>query len=172
MLPYGENIDDLILDFEEDVVESTQTFELNTLENIVGGKIDDLAALQQTIYLMLSTEADQYLIYSYTYGLQTVDLIGKPIHYVMAVLPIRIKETLMSDDRITDVSDFEFEMDKRKLKIRFRIQTIYGEDIEADAINGNYIIQSSPVEISLGEIELALNGVIKLQNSYIDEGAM
>lgn len=170
MLPYGENTDDLTLDFEEDVVENTQTFGLNITKNIVSGKIDELAALRQSIYLMLSTEADQYIIYPYTYGLQTVDLIGKPIYYIMAVLPTRIKETLLSDDRITDVLDFEFEMNKNKLLVRFRIQTIYAEDIEVNTTNNNYIDQTTPIspEIMLGEIKLALSGIIKLQESYIN----
>lgn len=168
MLPYGENTDDLVLGFEEDAVERTQTFGLNTMQNIVSGKIDELEALRQSIYLMLSIEADQYLIYPYTYGITTLDLIGKPMHYVMAVLPTRIKETLLSDNRITDVSDFEFQMNKNKLMVQFRIQTIYGEDIEANTVNGNYINQSTPVEISLGEIEIALNGIIARQNYYIN----
>jgi hypothetical protein len=75
---------------------------------------------------------------------------------------------LLSDDRITDVSDFEFEMNKNKLLVKFLIHTIYGEEIEANTVSGNYINQSTPVEISLGEIELALNGIIAIQNSLIN----
>lgn len=127
MLPYGENTDDLILDFEDDVVENTQTFELNMKQNVVGGKIDELTALKQSIYLMLTIESDQYIIYPYTYGIKTIDLIGKPYYYVMAVFPERVKETLLSDDRITDVSDFEFTIDGNKLNVKFIVHSIYGE---------------------------------------------
>jgi hypothetical protein len=174
MLPFSENtenvenIDDLITEFEVDEQEKTQTFALNFSKNTIGGIVDDLVALRQSIYLMLSVEADQFIIYPYTYGLMTIDLIGKPIYYVMAVLPTRIKETLLSDDRITDVTDFEFEMNKNKLMVKFLIHTIYGDDIEANTMRGNYINQSSTVEISLGEIEIALDGIIALQNSYIN----
>ena len=76
---------------------------------------------------MLSIEADQYIIYPYTYGINTLDLIGKPSYYVIAVLPERITETLLSDDRITDVSDFEFEVNKNKITVKFTVHTIYGE---------------------------------------------
>lgn len=93
----------------------------------IGGRIDDVTALKQSIYLMLSIEADQYIIYPHTYGVNTLDLIGKPSYYVMAVLPDRIKETLLSDDRITDVSDFEFEVDGNKITAKFVVATIYGE---------------------------------------------
>lgn len=93
----------------------------------MGGKIDDLAAVKQNIFLLLSIEADQHIIYPYTYGIQTLDLIGKPIHYVMALVPERIKETLLTDDRITDVTDFEFEVNANKLNVKFVVHTIYGE---------------------------------------------
>lgn len=132
MLPSSTTtIDDLILENKQ---ENTQTFRLDTVYNTIAGKIDDLDALLQSIYIMLNIEADQYIIYPYTYGVNTLDLIGKPRHYVMAVLPERLKKTLLSDDRITDVTDFEFftltnELGatiKNKLGVKFIVHTIYG----------------------------------------------
>lgn len=134
MLPNTENIDDLVLDFEESKVQNTQTFGLNINQNTIGGKVDDLIALQQSIYLMLNIEADQYIIYPYTYGVKTLDLIGKPSYYVMAVIPNIIKEALLSDDRIIDVSDFEYEVNKNKLTVRFIAHTIYGDVVEETAV--------------------------------------
>jgi hypothetical protein len=83
---------------------------------------------------MLSTEADQYIIYPYTYGINTLDLIGKPSYYVMAVLPERIKKTLLSDDRILDVTDFEFEVNRNKLGVKFIVHSIYGDLKEETAV--------------------------------------
>ena len=136
MLPITENIDNLILNVENEEQENTQTFDLNLTKNIIGGKIDGLEALRQSIYLRLSTEADQYIIYSYTYGINTLDLIGQPVYYVAAVLPDRIRETLLSDNRITDVSDFEFEVERNKLTTKFIVHTIYG-DFEAEKVVNN-----------------------------------
>lgn len=136
MLPITENIDNLILNVENEEQENTQTFDLNLTKNIIGGKIDGLEALRQSIYLRLSTEADQYIIYSYTYGINTLDLIGQPMYYVAAVLPDRIRETLLSDNRITDVSDFEFEVERNKLTTKFIVHTIYG-DFEAEKVVNN-----------------------------------
>lgn len=127
MLPNIENTDDLIVQFEENEQAKTQTFALNMKKNIISGKVDGLVALQQSIYLMLNVESDQYLIYPYTYGINTLDLFGKPSYYVMAVIPERITETLLSDDRVTDVSDFEFEVNGNKLTVRFVVHSIYGE---------------------------------------------
>lgn len=136
MLPITENIDNLISNVENEEQENTQTFDLNLTKNIIGGKIDGLEALKQSIYLRLSIEADQYIIYSYTYGINTLDLIGQPMYYVAAVLPDRIRETLLSDNRITDVSDFEFEVERNKLTTKFIVHTIYG-DFEAEKVVNN-----------------------------------
>ena len=158
MLPNMENIDDLILDFEEKEESKTQTYRINIDAKVnavtdasailgrlilgkaklgnkgrvktsynISGKVDGLIALQQTVLLMLSTEADQYIIYPYTYGINTLDLFGKPVHYVMAVIPDRIKEALLTDNRITDVSDFEFEVNGNKLTVKFVVHSIYGD---------------------------------------------
>lgn len=134
MLPNIENVDDLILDFEEIEEENTQTFGVHFNENIVTGLIDDVAAVRQSIYLLLNIEADQYIIYPYTYGIETLDLIGKPSYYAMAVLPDRIKEALLSDDRITDVTDFDFEVNRNKLTVKFVVNTIYGNISEETVV--------------------------------------
>lgn len=151
MLPNTGDFDDL-LDFEETEQEKTQTFGIaslfkkvtiryratlgecslgylklgNTDVDQMIGKIDGLEALRQSLYLLLAIEADQYLIYPHTYGVNTLDLIGKPYYYVLAVLPDRIKETLMSDHRVVDVSDFEFKVNKNKITVQFVVYSIYG----------------------------------------------
>lgn len=130
MLPISEsfeNLDDLILNFEDTDQSKTQTFGINMIDNIITGKIDGLEALKQSIYLALSIEADKYIIYPYTYGVNTIDLIGKPSYYIMAVLPERIKETLLTDNRIIDVHDFEFTVSGNKITARFTVDTIYGD---------------------------------------------
>lgn len=127
MIPSFENTDDLLLGAVEEKQENTQTFGLNMNLNFISGKVDGLDALKQSIYFRLSTEADQYLIYPYTYGLNTLDLIGKPSYYVAAVLPERIKNALLGDDRITDVTDFEFKINRNKITVKFIVHTIYGE---------------------------------------------
>lgn len=123
MLPNFGNILSVSTEVE---LEKTKTFGININDNTIGGMIDGLDALQQAIYLILSIEADQHIIYPYNYGISTLDLIGKPVQYVAAVISDRIKEALLTDDRITDVSDFEFESSKNKLHVTFIVHTIYG----------------------------------------------
>jgi hypothetical protein len=134
MLPNTPNVDDLVLDFKDEKQQKTKTFRLDMTSNTVGGKVDGLTALKQHIYLTLSIEADQYIIYPYTLGIKTLDLIGKPSYYVMAVLPNRIKNALLSDSRITDVSNFEFEVTANRVNVKFIVYSIYGEIEEETAV--------------------------------------
>lgn len=96
-------------------------------EDRINGNTDDLLALQQSIYLILGTERYEHIIYSWDYGVELLDLIGKPIPYVMAVIPRRITEALTQDDRIEDVTDFEFEHNKQKLHVTFVVKSILGD---------------------------------------------
>ena len=95
-------------------------------ENRINGFVDDLEAIKQAIYLILSTERYAHIIYSWDYGVELVDLIGKPMPYVMSELPRRIKEALTQDNRIDDVVDFEFERKGKKLHTTFTVVTNLG----------------------------------------------
>lgn len=104
---------------------------LSLSANLVGmdrisGYIDDLESVIQAIYLILSTERYRFNIYSWDYGVELLDLIGKPMPYVMAELPRRITEALTMDDRIDDVVDFEFEREGKRLHTTFTIVSNIG----------------------------------------------
>ena len=92
----------------------------------ISGFTDDLDAISQAVYLILSTERYEHLIYSWDYGVELLDLIGKPIPYVIAELPRRVKEALVTDNRITDVVDFEFEQYGKKLHVKFTVVSNVG----------------------------------------------
>lgn len=110
-------------------------FNENGMDRIVGFT-DELDAVKQAIYLILNTERYQYVIYSWDYGVELVDLIGKPMPYVMSALPQRIKEALTQDDRIEDVTDFKFERNGKILHVTFTIVTSLGSipmEMEVDS---------------------------------------
>jgi hypothetical protein len=92
----------------------------------ISGYTDDLDAVIQAIYLILNTERYKHIIYSWDYGVELVDLFGKPMPYVMSELPRRIKEALIQDNRISDVIDFEFEPKRNKLFTTFVVITNLG----------------------------------------------
>lgn len=70
------------------------------------GKIRGEEALCQSIRLMLEVPRYRYLIYSWQYGSELEGLIGEGIETVQAKAPAMIREALMVDDRILDVTDF------------------------------------------------------------------
>lgn len=92
----------------------------------INGYVDDLESVKQAIYLILGTERYQFNIYSWDYGVELVDLFGKPMPYVMSELPRRIKEALIQDNRIKDVTNFEFETNGKKLHTTFTVSTDFG----------------------------------------------
>jgi hypothetical protein len=106
---------------------ANKTYNINLKSSKIDGFTDDLEAIKQAIYLILSTERYEYPIYSWNYGVELADLIGQPMPYVMADLPRRIKEALTQDNRISDVIDFEFEKHGTKLHTTFTVVTTSGD---------------------------------------------
>jgi len=105
----------------------TKTFKLDIERGVVFGTIDGIEAMKQAIFLILNTERFRHIIYSWNYGSEFSDLIGKPKPLVMPELKRLITEALKQDSRITDVKDFSFTSDKGKVNVTFTVVTIFGE---------------------------------------------
>lgn len=111
-----------------------KNYKMNIANEEIFGYKDNFSAMDQVIYKILNTERYQYIIYSWNYGIELKDLFGKPTTYVIAELKRRIREALVQDDRITNVTDFAFEViDKTKVFTTFKVITIFGGiDIEKE----------------------------------------
>ena len=121
-------IDLLTQDIEEVKFEG-RTYKVEVMdgeEDRINGFVDELESIKQAIYLILSTERYKYIIYSWDYGVELVDLIGKPIPYCMAEIPRRVKEALLVDNRIENVTDFQFEHIGKTLHTTFTVVTNVG----------------------------------------------
>ena len=71
-------------------------------------------------------------MYSWNYGIETLDLYGEPISYVCPELERRITEALLWDERIESVDNFEFDLpQKGVVHVSFTAHTIFG-DVEAE----------------------------------------
>ena len=91
------------------------------------GMCDDIEAMKQAIFKIINTERYKYLIYDWNYGIELNDLIGKLIPYVYAEIERRIKEALLADNRIKEVTDFRFSNNGGDVLCLFTANTIYGE---------------------------------------------
>lgn len=103
-----------------------RTYKIAISADRISEYTDDLNAIAQTVYLILSTERYQHVLYSWDYGVELIDLYGKPMPYVMSELPRRIKEALIQDDRISDVTNFTFEKKRKALLTKFTVVTTKG----------------------------------------------
>lgn len=121
MLPQSD------LDYTKTISNKTKTHKLITKNNTIRSYIDDKEALEQAIYKILNTQRNKYLIYSRNYGIEIEDLFGEPTNYVISQLEDRIKDALITDDRILDVHSFSFEANKGTVSAYFNVSSIYGE---------------------------------------------
>ena len=95
-------------------------------KNRIIGIGDGLDAIKQTITMMLSVPRYEYLIYSWDYGHELNNLIGKDVEYAKIEIPRLIKECLLQDDRISGVNNFTFTNTDKGLLVEFNVTTIDG----------------------------------------------
>ena len=93
----------------------------------VRGTVDEQEAMEQAVRKILQTERYRYAIYDWNYGVELEDLYGKNVAYVIPELKKRIEDALLSDDRITAVTDFSFLQEKGSVTASFMVHTIFGE---------------------------------------------
>ena len=107
----------------EIVKDPSLSYRLDIDKERVGKYVDNIESIKQSIYKILSTERYTYIAYDWQYGIELNDLIGQSKSLVKAVLPDRIKEALLVDDRIEDVLDFSFEdISKTELVVTFNVK--------------------------------------------------
>ena len=111
-----------------------RTWRMRTEDKHVQGYADGLEAVKQAIYKILMTERYQYIMYSWNYGIELLDLFGEPVTYVCPELKRRISEALLCDDRIRNVDHFEFSYpQKGVIHVSFTVHTLYGDvDVEKE----------------------------------------
>lgn len=116
------------LDQDFDIeVQSSKNYKMDLNGDSVRGFCDELEAMKQTIFRILQTERYQYIIYSWNYGIETIDLYGMPVTYVCPELERRITEALKVDERIIRVYDFEHDLSKKgSVHTSFKVDTTFG----------------------------------------------
>lgn len=108
------------------------TYRMQTEEKRIRGHTDGLEAVRQAIYKIIMTERYQYVMYSWNYGIELLDLFGEPVTYVCSELKRRISEALLWDDRIRSVDNFDFDFpQKGVVHVAFTVHTVFG-DVQAE----------------------------------------
>lgn len=114
----------------------THTYKMNLESNLIRGYTDGQEAMKQAIYKILNTERYQYVMYSWNYGIELLDLYGESVSYVCPELERRITEALTWDDRIQSVDNFEFNISKKgEILVTFTAHTVFGDVVAEKVVN-------------------------------------
>lgn len=133
MIPSTVGFLDQDFEIEE---QPSKNYKMDLNGNSVRGFCDSLEAMKQTVFRILSTERYQYVIYSWNYGIETLDLYGQPVTYVCPELERRIEEALLADSRIVRVSDFEHDTSvKGVVHTTFTVHTVFGDFAAEKEVN-------------------------------------
>ncbi len=105
----------------------TKTFCIDFKKGRIVGMVDGVLSLLQSLEIMLQTPRFKHEIFSWNYGNELYNCIGKNYDEVVLLSTEYITSALKSDDRVIDVYDFEFYKSHDSVKISFKIDTVYGE---------------------------------------------
>lgn len=128
MFPFDVDIED-----EEEVIEEESNLntdyeiDFNT-GRLTGRIITGLAAVVQWARLTLATERYFYSQYSWDYGSELQNLIGKnhSKDYIESEVKRILNEALLINEAIKGIEDLKCGSNGEKLKISFGLETIYG----------------------------------------------
>lgn len=106
----------------------SRTYKLNLEKNCIQGFTDGIQAMEQAIYKILNTERYEHIIYSFNYGIEFGDLLGKDATFIRADLKRRIEEALFQDERIVSIENFEMNEGEEKdsILVSFEVVTTEG----------------------------------------------
>ena len=113
--------------YQQDNTMPSKTYYINRNTTRISGYIDDKDAIVQAIYLILSTERYESVIYNWYYGTEFDSLVGKDRDFVKSELKRRIAEAILEDDRILDVTDFDISFNKDVANVVFLVETNIGD---------------------------------------------
>lgn len=123
MIPKTQASNDIVIQ-----AHGTKQDRIDFTNNVISGKVDGVEAVKQWCILALNTERYQYVMHSWSYGIELNDLYGMPVDYVCPELERRITECLKMNDKIEEVDNFVFDTSNPEIVIAtFDVKTIYGE---------------------------------------------
>lgn len=135
LTPQNYDIDDI--DFIDDVelvdeiIEPSRTWLIDYKRGRIGDFIDDERAIRQFIAKAISTARDHYIIYNEDYGCDIFDLFGQSLttDLIEAEIPRYLRDALVYDDRIEDVSDISIDLSGDILHVEITVELVEGENI-------------------------------------------
>ena len=104
---------------------AVKDFYLHLETKQVAGFVDGKEGAHQAAWLILHTERFHHEIYSFDYGTQLEDLMGRGDGFLFSEIKRRVTEALMMDERLVDATNFEFLRRGNRVSVRFVLHTRY-----------------------------------------------
>jgi len=128
MFPFDLDDDEDIVEAEEETTKQTD-YEIDfTTGALTGRIISGLPALIQWIRLAIETKKYVFNQFSWDYGCEISDLIGKEssLEYIRSEVSRMLTDTLSGNTDIESIADLDVNVDNDKLNIKFTVNTVYG----------------------------------------------
>lgn len=136
MIPQGAQMS--AEETEEPVVVPSLTYVLQPSGQRIGRlQLDGKDAVKQAVYKALSTRRYEHLIYSSDYGMEWSweGMAGRSM--VESELERWIVEALLPDDRISDVTEFDFVHEADGVRVSFTVESNFGSFRGETEVNMN-----------------------------------
>lgn len=118
-------ITNAIIETIETVAYPSRTYRLG--EEQVAGFVDGLEAIKQAVFHILSTERYAYPIYGDNYGVELEKYKGRGFDYLKATIENTLKDALLQDDRIIDVTVTDVQKIKKdSVLVKFTVMSNRG----------------------------------------------
>lgn len=109
-----------------EIQQPSRTWKLSFTNGRIEGMTDGVEAVRQAVFKALQTERFYYLIYNSDFGHELNSVIGKSGSYAESEIKRCIREALLQDDRINDVTNIEISIIGDQATVRFQVHSIYG----------------------------------------------
>lgn len=110
------------------------TVEAEVYTDRIAGFVDDIEAIKQAVYHILSIERYAYAIYDDNYGVELEQYIGQDFEYLSATIQETLNEALTQDDRIFGVEVTNVKKtDDNSALVEFNVLT-RNDEIEMEVI--------------------------------------
>lgn len=107
--------------------QTSRTYGIDFANGKATGMIDGLDAVRQAVYKILRTDRFAHLIYDANYGSEINGLQGRSQGYVRSEIERRIREALMQDDRISEITDMQITITGDEAVATFTVVSIHGD---------------------------------------------
>ncbi len=109
--------------------QANRTFKIDFEKKRLDGMTDGIDALSQTVYAILMTPRYAYTIFSHNYGTDYNNLPNGEYIKKIAAIKSAVTDSLMIDDRILSVQDFEFTKKEHSIFVKFSVKSIFGDAV-------------------------------------------